>query len=98
MIHNKYADSQNWTIDLHRMELLSPTYVWGLTVLQDKVPVFPTNVELGQRVLIVVLSGFSTEAVMAVSLGQVLKKMLRSDGREVAIKVQRTRDHEPNRA
>lgn len=78
-----------------RTDLLSPAYVRGLTSLQDQVPAFPTDVarqiieeELGQPVNSV-FSEFSPKPVAAASLGQVFKAKLRSDGREVAVKVQR---------
>ncbi len=78
-----------------RTDLLSPAYVRGLTSLQDQVPPFPTSVareiieeELG-RPVDSIFSEFSAQPVAAASLGQVFKGRLRSDGREVAIKVQR---------
>jgi len=78
-----------------RTDLLSPAYVRGLTTLQDQVPAFPTEVareivetELGQPVDSV-FSEFSPQPVAAASLGQVFKAKLRSDGREVAVKIQR---------
>ena len=78
-----------------RTDLLSPAYVRGLTSLQDQVPAFPTEIarriiedELGQP-LDSVFSEFSAKPVAAASLGQVFKGRLKSDGREVAIKVQR---------
>jgi len=78
-----------------RTDLLSPAYVRGLTSLQDQVPAFSTDEarsiieeELG-RSIDSVFSNFSSEPVAAASLGQVFKATLRSDGREVAIKVQR---------
>ncbi len=78
-----------------RTDLLSPAYVRGLTSLQDQVPAFPTDVardiieeELGQSIDSI-FSEFSSEPVAAASLGQVFKATLKSDGREVAIKVQR---------
>jgi len=78
-----------------RTDLLSPAYVRGLRSLQDQVPAFPTSEareileeELGSSVD-EVFSEFSSKPVAAASLGQVYKAKLRSDGREVAVKVQR---------
>uniref|UniRef100_A0A7S4JPK1 ABC1 atypical kinase-like domain-containing protein n=1 Tax=Odontella aurita TaxID=265563 RepID=A0A7S4JPK1_9STRA len=78
-----------------RTDLLSPAYVRGLKSLQDNVPAFPTSEakliieeELGKPIS-QVFSDFGPEPVAAASLGQVYKATLKSDGREVAIKVQR---------
>eukprot|EP00555_Chaetoceros_dichaeta_P012197 CAMPEP_0198261370 /NCGR_PEP_ID=MMETSP1447-20131203/10115_1 /TAXON_ID=420782 /ORGANISM="Chaetoceros dichaeta, Strain CCMP1751" /LENGTH=942 /DNA_ID=CAMNT_0043949269 /DNA_START=8 /DNA_END=2836 /DNA_ORIENTATION=- len=78
-----------------RTDLLSPAYVRGLKSLQDQVPAFPTDEareiieeELGVPVDSI-FSDFSAEPVAAASLGQVYKAKLRSNGKEVAIKVQR---------
>jgi predicted unusual protein kinase regulating ubiquinone biosynthesis (AarF/ABC1/UbiB family) len=78
-----------------RTDLLSPAYVRGLTSLQDQVPAFPTSIareiiekELG-RPVDSIFSEFSPQPVAAASLGQVFKAKLKSDGREVAVKVQR---------
>lgn len=67
----------------------------GLKSLQDQVPAFPTDEareiieeELGLPVDSI-FSDFSAEPVAAASLGQVYKAKLRSNGKEVAIKVQR---------
>jgi len=78
-----------------RTDLLSPAYVRGLKTLQDQVPPFDTAIakqiieeELGQNINNV-FSELSAEPVAAASLGQVYRARLASDGREVAIKVQR---------
>jgi len=78
-----------------RTDLLSKEYVVGLKSLQDQVPAFPSDIareiieeELGQNVD-EIFEDFSEEPVAAASLGQVYKARLRSDGREVALKVQR---------
>jgi predicted unusual protein kinase regulating ubiquinone biosynthesis (AarF/ABC1/UbiB family) len=78
-----------------RTDLLSPAYVRGLKTLQDQVPAFPTaeareiiEGELGQSIDSL-FSEFSLTPVAAASLGQVYRARLKSDGREVAIKVQR---------
>ena len=81
-----------------RTDLLRPAYIIGLTKLQDKVPPFPTAVarriieeELGQPVESIFSSGVESTAsvVAAASLGQVFKAKLRSDGSDVAVKIQR---------
>lgn len=81
-----------------RSDLLRPAYVAGFTKLQDKVPPFPTALarqiirdELGRPVEEVFSSGIEPTAtvVAAASLGQVYKAVLRADGTEVAVKVQR---------
>ena len=76
-----------------RSDLLNPEYLRSLTALQDKVPAFPTEVardiisaELGKP-CDTVFSGID-KPVAAASLGQVYKASL-SDGRQVAVKVQR---------
>jgi len=78
-----------------RSDILSPAYVRGLKSLQDQVAAFPTNEakeiledELGVPVE-EIFSEFSSEPVAAASLGQVYKAKLRSNGKEVAIKIQR---------
>ena len=78
-----------------RTDLLSPAYVRGLKSLQDQVPAFPTveareiiEGELGQSIDSV-FSEFSPTPVAAASLGQVYRARLKSDGTEVAVKVQR---------
>lgn len=67
----------------------------GLKTLQDKVPSFPSNTareiieeELGQSIN-TIFSEFSPEPVAAASLGQVYRARLKSNGMEVAVKVQR---------
>jgi predicted unusual protein kinase regulating ubiquinone biosynthesis (AarF/ABC1/UbiB family) len=82
-----------------RTDLLSPAYVRGLKTLQDQVPPFDTQIakeiieeELGltnSGGIYSVFSEFSAQPVAAASLGQVYKARLKSDNREVAIKVQR---------
>lgn len=81
-----------------RSDLLRPAYIVGLTKLQDKVPPFPTTVarriieeELGQPIENIFSSGIepTSTVVAAASLGQVFKAVLRADGSEVAVKIQR---------
>ena len=80
-----------------RTDLLRPAYIVGLTKLQDKVPPFPTAIarkiieeELGKPVE-AVFDGIEATAqvVAAASLGQVFRAKLRSDGSDVAVKIQR---------
>jgi len=78
-----------------RTDILSPAYVQGLKTLQDQVPAFPTEEareiieeELGVSVDSI-FTEFSSEPVAAASLGQVYRARLKSNGKEVAIKVQR---------
>lgn len=78
-----------------RTDLLSPAYVRGLKSLQDQVPPFPSDEayamieeELGMDVD-EVFETLGEEPVAAASLGQVYKGTLKSDGRTVAVKVQR---------
>jgi predicted unusual protein kinase regulating ubiquinone biosynthesis (AarF/ABC1/UbiB family) len=78
-----------------RTDILSPAYVRGLKSLQDQVAAFPTikakeilEDELGVPVE-EVFSEFSNEPVAAASLGQVYKAKLKSNGKDVAVKIQR---------
>jgi len=78
-----------------RTDILSPAYQRGLKSLQDQVPAFDTVVarrmieeELGQPVD-KIFSEFSSQPVAAASLGQVYRAKLRSNGKDVAVKVQR---------
>ena len=77
-----------------RSDLLSESYVKGLTKLQDKVPPFPSSeafkiieAELGQSVD-ALFSTITPEPIASASLGQVYKATVRSTGEEVAIKIQ----------
>lgn len=79
-----------------RTDLLSPGYVRGLSVLQDQVPAFSTQVatqilerEWGRPIGDIIDGPLSEKPVAAASLGQVYKARLKSNGMEVAIKVQR---------
>lgn len=79
-----------------RTDILSPAYVRGLKSLQDQVPAFPTALakdmimeELGISNLDEMFSEFAIEPVAAASLGQVYKARLRSNNKEVAVKIQR---------
>jgi predicted unusual protein kinase regulating ubiquinone biosynthesis (AarF/ABC1/UbiB family) len=78
-----------------RPDLLPKPYLEALSLLQDRLPSFPTPVayalieeELGRPVG-EVFSSLSEEPVAAASLGQVYRGVLRSTGEEVAVKVQR---------
>ncbi|GMH57931.1 hypothetical protein TrLO_g7270 [Triparma laevis f. longispina] len=83
-----------------RSDLLSESYVKGLTKLQDKVPPFPSSEafkmledQLGQSVD-ALFSTITPEPIASASLGQVYKATVRSTGEEVAIKIQRPRSVE----
>lgn len=77
-----------------RSDLLTPEYLRSLTALQDKVPAFPTETareiisqELGKP-CDSVFTGIEGKPVAAASLGQVFRAKT-TDGRQVAVKVQR---------
>jgi predicted unusual protein kinase regulating ubiquinone biosynthesis (AarF/ABC1/UbiB family) len=81
-----------------RRDLLRPAYLDALSKLQDQVPPFPSRdavkiieAELQRPILSVFSSGLSAgeQVVAAASLGQVYRARLATDGREVAVKVQR---------
>jgi len=79
----------------NRPDILREDFMQELCQLQDDVPSFPNEEafkiieeELG-RPLTEVFSEVSKEPVAAASLGQVYRATLRSNGEEVAIKVQR---------
>jgi hypothetical protein len=79
-----------------RTDLLSPGYIKGLTSLQDQVPAFDTAIaqqiiedEWGKPISAVLEGELSAKPIAAASLGQVYKAKLRSNGQDVAIKVQR---------
>ncbi|XP_042006916.1 uncharacterized aarF domain-containing protein kinase At1g71810, chloroplastic [Salvia splendens] len=78
-----------------RPDLIPPTYLDELSLLQDRITPFSTTVafdiieqELGLPID-VLFSEISPEPVAAASLGQVYQARLRSSGKVVAIKVQR---------
>ena len=78
-----------------RTDLLSPAYVRGLKLLQDQVPAFSSDdayaiieEDLGMSVD-EIFESIGKEPVAAASLGQVYKGVLKSNGKTVAIKVQR---------
>ncbi|XP_047981980.1 uncharacterized aarF domain-containing protein kinase At1g71810, chloroplastic isoform X2 [Salvia hispanica] len=78
-----------------RPDLIPPTYLDELSLLQDRITPFSTAVafdiieqELGLPID-VLFSEISPEPVAAASLGQVYQARLRSSGKVVAIKVQR---------
>ena len=80
---------------MFRPDVLPPSVMRELSKLQDNMPTFPTTDaratverEMGQPID-VVFSEFSARPVAAASLAQVYRARLRSDGREVAVKVQR---------
>ena len=83
-----------------RSDLLSESYVKGLTTLQDKVPPFSSSeafkimeVELGQSVDSL-FSSITAEPIASASLGQVYKATVKTTGQEVAVKIQRPRSVE----
>jgi len=79
----------------NRPDLLRADYMEELTKLQDRVPPFPDSI--AKQMIIDQIGGpleetfseFNEVAVAAASLGQVYKGRLRSNGEEVAVKVQR---------
>ncbi|KAL3783955.1 hypothetical protein ACHAW5_010469 [Stephanodiscus triporus] len=78
-----------------RTDLLGPEYVRGLRALQDRCPPFDTSIaratiedELGDKVEEIFVD-FPDGPIAAASLGQVYRATTRSDGRVVAVKVQR---------
>ncbi|KAJ7551047.1 hypothetical protein O6H91_07G131600 [Diphasiastrum complanatum] len=78
-----------------RPDIIPPEYLEELSLLQDRIPPFPTDMalnileeELGVPVEIV-FSEISPQPVAAASLGQVYQARLRPNGQAVAIKVQR---------
>lgn len=78
-----------------RPDTLPPEFLAELEVLQDRLPPFPTDAalaliaaELG-RPVDEIFSSISEAPVAAASLGQVYRAVLRRDGSEVAVKVQR---------
>lgn len=79
-----------------RTDLVSPSYVRGLEMLQDQVPAFNTVIakriletEWGRPITAVLSDDLSAKPVAAASLGQVYRARLRGSNEEVAIKVQR---------
>ncbi|CAJ1344857.1 unnamed protein product [Effrenium voratum] len=79
----------------NRPDIVRDDYMAELEMLQDKVPPFPSpeamsiiRSELGQDPKDI-FSELSAEPVAAASLGQVYRGRLRSNGEEVAVKVQR---------
>lgn len=78
-----------------RPDVIPPAYLDELSLLQDRIAPFSTNVafdiiekELAMP-LDMVFSEISPEPVAAASLGQVYQARLRSNGKLVAVKVQR---------
>ncbi|KAL7085598.1 hypothetical protein ACP275_14G290400 [Erythranthe tilingii] len=78
-----------------RPDLIPPSYLDELSLLQDRIAPFSTKVafdtieqELGLPID-AIFSEISPEPVAAASLGQVYKARLRSNGKVVAVKVQR---------
>ncbi|CAA0842041.1 Uncharacterized aarF domain-containing protein kinase - chloroplastic [Striga hermonthica] len=78
-----------------RPDLIPPSYLGELSLLQDRISPFSTEVafdiieqELGLPIA-ALFSEISPEPVAAASLGQVYQGRLRSSGKVVAIKVQR---------
>jgi len=79
----------------NRPDLMRADYMNELVILQDDVPAFPTEQarriiekSMGQPIDSV-FSSFSEIPIAAASLGQVYRGVLRSNGADVAIKVQR---------
>jgi len=79
-----------------RTDILTPAYVRGLKTLQDQVPAFSTEEarkiiegEIGSKLESIFETPFPSEPIAAASLGQVYRVKIKSDGREVALKVQR---------
>jgi aarF domain-containing kinase len=78
-----------------RPDVMPPEFLKELETLQDRLPPFPSHkafatieAELG-RPISDVFSYISEEPVAAASLGQVYRAVLRRDGADVAVKVQR---------
>lgn len=78
-----------------RSDLIPPSYLDELSLLQDRIAPFSTEVafdmieeELGSPIDII-FSEISPEPVAAASLGQVYQARLRESGQVVAVKVQR---------
>ncbi|CAN1294071.1 Uncharacterized aarF domain-containing protein kinase At1g71810, chloroplastic [Linum perenne] len=78
-----------------RSDLIPPSYLDELSLLQDRIAPFSTEIalktieeELGLPIDLI-FSEISPEPVAAASLGQVYKARLRSTGQLVAVKVQR---------
>lgn len=78
-----------------RPDIMPPAYQAELEKLQDRIPPFSNEdamrvieAELGRKVGDIFLS-ISSEPVAAASIGQVYKAVLRSNGKAVAVKVQR---------
>ncbi|KAL6651485.1 hypothetical protein ACP70R_010410 [Stipagrostis hirtigluma subsp. patula] len=78
-----------------RPDVIPPAYLDELSLLQDRIAPFSTELafsiiekELGQP-LDMIFSEISPEPVAAASLGQVYQARLRSNGKVVAVKVQR---------
>lgn len=79
-----------------RTDIVPEAYALELRALQDAVPPFDSATaydvlrkELGVRDLNEIFSELSSEPVASASIGQVYKGRLRSNGKEVAVKVQR---------
>mmetsp|Transcript_4229 Transcript_4229/g.8564 ORF Transcript_4229/g.8564 Transcript_4229/m.8564 type:complete len:857 (+) Transcript_4229:169-2739(+) len=83
-----------------RSDLLQPSYVLGLTKLQDAVPPFPSKdafdimEEQFRAPVDEVFSKITPEPIASASLGQVYKATLRETGEDVAVKIQRPRSVE----
>ena len=79
-----------------RTDLVPEAYALELRKLQDAVPPFPSDEayevirkQLGVQDLSTIFSSLSPEPVASASIGQVYKGTLASNGKEVAVKVQR---------
>jgi len=79
-----------------RTDLIPEAYALELRQLQDAVPPFSSDKaydvlskELGVKNLSEIFSTLSEEPVASASIGQVYKGTLRSNGKEVAVKIQR---------
>lgn len=78
-----------------RADVIPPAYLEELSLLQDRIAPFSTEIafrmiekELGLSIDML-FSEISPEPIAAASLGQVYKARLRSSGKLVAVKVQR---------